>query len=504
MSKQAQKDAQSMITKPPVVTIMGHVDHGKTTLLDHLRHSRIAAKEAGGITQHIGAYQVDFQGQPITFIDTPGHAAFSKMRAHGASITDIVILVVAADDGVKPQTKEAVRLIKQGNLPVIVAINKMDLKTAVPEMVKAQLVEEGLNVEGYGGNVPFVEISAREGTGVDRLLETILLLAELEELKADLNAPLEAVVLESALKRNQGPMATVLVTNGTLKQGEEIRTVGLDRVVDGKVKRLMNDVGKIVPTAGPSQAVEVLGFNDVPPAGVVLTHPDTVEAIQAALTDRTVLQAAAAEKVAKSKTTSDEMSDEEKPEIRIILLADTQGSLEAIAQNLSDEVTIIHASTGEVSESDVLMAQNTKSLIIAFNVKVNTSAKRLAEIEKVKIVSYKIIYELLEEFEQKVLKLLEPTIDEEEVGIAKVKAIFDIRGEKIAGCVVTKGAMSVSDKVHLKRNDQIVADARIVSLKQGKVDVKKVEENNECGLVLKPELDLKENDYIQAFKKLDS
>jgi len=503
MSKKAEKKETSIV-KPPVVTIMGHVDHGKTTLLDYLRKSRIASREAGGITQHIGAYQVKHQDKEVTFIDTPGHAAFSKMRAHGARVTDIIVLVVAADDGVKPQTKEAVKLIKEGKVPVVVAINKIDLKTAVPEMVKAQLVEAGLPVEGYGGDVPVVEISARDGLNVDKLLETILVLAEIEELKADVDAPLEAVVLESALKRNQGPTATLLITNGTLRHGDEITTVGIANPVDGKVKRIMNDVSEIIQAAGPSQAVEVLGFHDVPPAGAVLTTLDSVDKI-APKVEKQSQQAAAANKVALSKTATEEPEDgEEKKEIKVIILADTQGSLEAIAQNLSEEVTIIHAATGEVSESDVMMAQHTDSLIIGFNVKVNTSAKRLAEIEQVRIRSYKVIYELLEEFEKKVLKMLEPTIDEEELGMAKVKAVFNIRGDSIAGSVVTKGALSVNDKVHLRRNDRIIRDSRIVSIKQGKVDVKKVEKDTECGIVFKPQLDLKEDDYIQAFTKIDA
>lgn len=494
-----KKASQSLVPKPPVVTIMGHVDHGKTTLLDYIRHSRIAAREAGGITQQIGAYQIDHQGKPITFIDTPGHAAFSKMRAHGASITDIVVLVVAADDGVKPQTKEAIRLIKTGKIPVVVAINKIDLKNAVPEMAKAQLAEEGLAVEGYGGDVPVVEISAQEGLHVDKLLETILVLAELEELTTDPQASLEAVVIESGLKRNQGATASFLITAGQLKQGDEIASVGLTPRVEGKVKRLLADTGEIVDQVGPSQAVEVLGLKEVPPAGTLFTHPQTVAELEEKVVNRQ--HQAAADKVAAAKKAAAE--DEVKQEIKIVLIGDTQGSLEAIAQNVSDEVTIIHAATGDVSESDVLMAHNTKSIIVAFNVKVTSSAQRLAEIEKVKILSYKIIYKLLEEFEQQVLHLLEPTIDEVETGIAKVKAIFNIRGENIAGCVVTKGALTLNDRVHLKRNDQIVADARIVSLKQGKVDVKKVEVDTECGLVLKPQLDLQENDYLQAYKKPD-
>lgn len=489
MSKKQQSKSHKI--KAPVVTIMGHVDHGKTTLLDFIRKSRVAAKEAGGITQHIGAYQVNHNDQPITFIDTPGHAAFSKMRAHGAKITNIVVLVIAADDGIKPQTKEAIKLIKQGDIPVVVAINKMDVKGASAEMVKAQLIENEIFVEGYGGNVPVVEIVAREGKNIDQLLETIQLLAELEEIEADPATPVEAVVIEAGLSKSLGPNATLLVNTGTLSIGDEL--VSLDEPEIGvRIKNITSDIGKNLKQALPTQPVRVIGFKEVPSVGQVFTTSGQKQVVLAQ-------QESEADEAAESED-SDSSADEEKA-IKIILLTDTQGSLEAIQQNLGQEVQVLEAKTGQVTESDVLMAHSTGAVIVAFNVGINNSAKRLAEIEKVTIKEYKIIYELLEEFEQKVLKFLEPTIDETETGLAKVKAVFNIKGDEIAGCVVTSGILRINDLVHVVREDNIVADGKIASLKQGKVDVDSVETDKECGVVIKPAAKVQENDRIQAYTK---
>lgn len=488
-------------TKAPVVTIMGHVDHGKTSLLDFIRKSRLTQKEAGGITQRIGAYQVEFQGMPITFIDTPGHAAFSKMRAHGAKITDIIVLVVAADDGVKPQTKEAIQLIKKGNIPVVVAINKVDVKGASPDMVKAQLIEEGIYVEGYGGNTPVVEVVAREGKNVDKLLETIQLLAELEELTADPQAPLEAVVIDATLSKTQGPVATLLINSGSLRVGDDLSNVtGADTLV--KVKRLKTDTGTVIDQAIPGQAVEVLGFKSVPAAGQVFTKTSTKQL----LTEKYQKEQEIDEKpvvVDTEAETSEPVMPEVKESsgIRIILLADNQGSLEAILQNLGEEVEIIAARTGQVTESDIMLADSTQSVIVAFATTITTSARKLARVEKVKISEYQVIYELLEDFEKQVLKFMEPTIDEIETGKAKVKAIFNIKAETVAGCVVTSGTIRLNDRIHLIRDEKIIADSKVVSLKQGKVDVSSVAENSECGIVLKPQLALQESDHIQAYTK---
>lgn len=473
--------------KPPVVTIMGHVDHGKTTLLDYLRQSRIAAKESGGITQHIGAYQVEYQDKPITFIDTPGHAAFANMRAHGAALTDIVVLVVAADDGVKPQTKEAIKLIKAGELPCVVAINKIDLAEANPEVVKGQLAENEIFVEGYGGDVPVVEISALKGSNVDLLLETIQLVAEMEELTADPQASLEATVLESSLDKRQGAVATLVIAQGTLKLNDEIVAQVGDQQYQAKVKRLMSDTGKHLKQALPGQPVEIIGLKDVPPAGSVFTTTDNLEALQATLGER----------LARVVETAD--PDSEK--INLILLADTQGSLEAIQSNLKPEVQVVHAATGQVTESDVLMAHTTGSLIVAFQTQVANSARKLAEIEQVEISEYQIIYKLLENLDKQVRRMLEPTIDETELGKAKVKAVFEMRGQIIAGCEVTSGAVSLKDKVHIYRGDNRVHDGRITSIKQGKVDVGKVEKGTECGIIIKPAFEVENGDIIQAYSE---
>lgn len=509
--------------KPPVVTIMGHVDHGKTTLLDYIRKSNLTSKEIGGITQSIGAYQITHQGKPITFIDTPGHAAFSQMRARGAAVTDIIILVVAADDGVKPQTKESIKYIQAAGVPVIVAINKIDLKTAVPEMAKAQLVEAGINVEGYGGNTPVVEISATKGTQVDKLLDTVLVLAELEEIGIDPASPLQIVVIESNLHKNLGPVASVLVKAGTLKLGQMLASVLLDPPITGKVKRLLLDTGKPTDLAGPATPVRLLGLKSVPPAGTVFTTTDQVAEVTGQISDYVRELQAPTSQVAQSEVPTPEPEvetktdaestetaspapveeSEAKPSIKIILKADTRGSLEAVKGNLSNEINIISSGTGEVNESDILMAQTTDAVVIAFHTPISTSARKLAKVEKVPVHRYDIIYKLLEEFESQVLKLLEPTIDEEELGRAKIQAIFEIKDNLIAGCKVNSGKLPLRAAVHLKRGDKIITDSKISSLKQGKVDVTEIKAGEECGVILNPRLKVAEGDVLIAFKKID-
>jgi translation initiation factor IF-2 len=511
-TKSKTKATTPKTPKPPVVTIMGHVDHGKTTLLDHIRQTQLAATEAGGITQSIGAYQVTVKNHPITFIDTPGHAAFSNMRARGAAVTDIVVLVVAADDGVMPQTKESIAHIKTANVPVIVAITKIDLKNAIPEMAKAQLVESDVKVEGYGGSVPVVEVSALKGTGVDKLLETILVLAELEDLTADPNAPLEAVVIEASLVKDLGPQATFLVKSGTLHQGDTLISVNETPSVTGKAKRLTSDTGATLTSAGPSTPVSLLGLKTVPAAGAVFTTPAHLATIQPKYASKPKptpeppqpVPDQPSEPETETETEQKDTQDQvEKLSIKIILLADNQGSLEAISHNLTEELELIKASTGQVTESDVLLAQSTGAAIIAFNVPISRSARKLASLERVPIKTYTIIYQLLEDFEKQILKLLEPTIDEQELGTAKIKAIFTIKNQLIAGCEVTSGRLSLEDKVHLKRAEKIISDAKIISLKQGKIDVKTVDQGNQCGLVLKPQLKLAEGDIITAYTKVE-
>jgi len=458
---------------------MGHVDHGKSTLIETLRQINITGKEAGGITQHVGAYQVKHQGKLITFIDTPGHAAFAKMRSRGAKATDLVILIVAADDGVKPQTKEAIQHIKEAKVPFLVAINKIDLPEANIEKVKSQLAENEVYVEGYGGDVVCVPISAKNKQNLDQLLEMVLLVAEMQELTADPEGALEAVVVEAKLDRGQGPVATLLVKNGTLKVGQTVWA----EAVEGKVRALLNDAGERIDEALPAQPVVMWGFKAVPAVG--------------AKVGVTAGQAQAVEVTAKP---SEEAAG--KPKLKLVLKADVAGSLEAIKGNLGGEVDIIGEGVGEVGEADVLLAESTGAKIVAFNVSTSKAAARLAETEKIDIKTYRLIYELLEDLEKQVLKMLEPTLDEEELGQAVIKAEFEVKGAKIAGCQVTSGVLAAGTLVHVKRENQPVGESKISSLQQGKEKVTQTKTGGECGVVLSPTLDFKIGDVLISYRKL--
>ncbi|MCE7898195.1 GTP-binding protein, partial [Candidatus Microgenomates bacterium CPR3] len=391
-------------SRPPIIAILGHVDHGKTTLLDYIRSSHIAVKEAGGITQSIGAYQANFKDHTLTFIDTPGHAAFAKMRSRGASVADIAVLVVAADDGVMPQTAESIKYIQAAKIPFVVAINKTDKPQANPELPKAQLTEHQVFVEGYGGNTPFVLISGKTGAGVDQLLETLLLLAELEELKNDASAPLQAPIIESKLDMKRGVLVSAIVKEGTLKTSDTVYVGG----VASKIRSIISYAGTQIPTATPGTPVQLLGFNTVPYVGQVITDqpvsPDEAEA-----------DASGIAKVAPMPANR----------LKLIVRTDSLGSLEALRSSFTDEIQVIEAGTGDVSESDVLLARTTGSLILAFAVRIPSSVAKLAELEGVVIKSYKIIYELLEYLEKKILRLMEPTIDEDQLGKGVIIKVFD-------------------------------------------------------------------------------
>ena len=458
---------------------MGHIDHGKTTLLDKIRKTHLVDKEFGGITQHIGAYQIEHQDKQITFIDTPGHVAFSKMRARGAEVTDLVVLVIAADDGVMPQTKESLKHVRSAKVPFLVAINKMDLPQANPKMVKEQLQKEGVLVEGLGGDVVCVEISAKTGKGIDELLEMILLSAEMEELKADPNGPLEAVIIESKLDSRRGPLSTVLVKSGTLRIGEEIRVE--DSL--GKVKAMFNENGKRVKVAGPSKPVEVLGFKEVPKVGSAVVRMDGKPAI----TEGTEVR----------KKTVDITEDTEK-KLKIVLKSDVQGTLEAIVGNLPGEVQVIFQAVGDVNESDVLLAATTGAEIIGFNVRITSAIKKLAKTEKVKTKSYNVIYELLDDIKKQVTK---PEISEEILGEAEIIAEFEIKKERIAGCRVKKGKIGKTDKLRLKRGEEIIGDLKIKSMKRKKEDITEAKTGTEFGAVFISPLDFKIGDVIIAHKK---
>lgn len=471
--------------RPPVVAILGHVDHGKTTLLDKIRKTNVVAEEAGGITQHTGAYQVIYKGKTITFIDTPGHAAFVKMRARGASVTDLVVLVVAADEGVKPQTKESLKHIKAAKIPYLVAINKIDLSNISVDKVKKDLAENKILVEGYGGDVVAAPVSAKTGKGLDELLEMILLLAEMADLRADPNGSLEAVVIESKLDRARGPVATLLVKNGTLRLREKI----IVENVLAKVKAMFDENGKLVKEAGPSKPVEVLGFKDLPPIGGVVK--------------RTNGKLGTLKTQKEKKKVIETTEGTEGKKLKIILKADVAGTLEAILASFPEDIGVIYSGVGDITESDVLLASTTRSLLLGFNVHAPSQIKKLAQTEKVKIKLYSIIYELLEDIEKQVLKVLEPTIDEEILGQAEIVAEFEIRKEKIAGCKVKEGRIAKKDKLHLKRGKEIVDNCRIKSMKRGRENIEIAKKDEEFGVILTPSLDFKLGDMLVSFRKVE-
>lgn len=466
-------------SRPPVVTVMGHIDHGKTSLLDKIRTAGIASREAGGITQHIAAYQttVSYEGKPklITFIDTPGHAAFCQMRSRGVSVTDIVVLVISAQDGVMPQTKECLEHIKKADIPFIVAINKIDLPGASLDKVKGQLVELGFTPEDYGGQLACLPVSAKTGEGIDKLLNQIILQSEVMELRSEDLVPFEAIVIESKLNKAKGPTATAIVKKGSISPGNTIYYGD----IAVKVKSLSDFTDQPLAVAGPGTPVEIAGFVKTPPVGAVLT--DVSQPKLALLNPKT------------------EISNS--PKLNIIIRADVEGTLEALKNSFSDDVLIISSSTGPVSDNDVFMAENTKSQIFAFNVRVPKSVKNLAENAKVSIFESKIIYEIIENIQNQVLKLLEPTIDETILGEGVIKAEFLIDKVRIAGIQCTKGELAKGTQIHLKRDNQIIKDTKIDSLRQGKQVVDKVKAGQECGITFKPYVDFKLKDAIISYYK---
>lgn len=469
-------------TRPPIVTFMGHVDHGKTSLLDYIRKTRVQAGEFGGITQHIGAYQAQYKGETITFIDTPGHSAFSKMRSRGASVTDIVVLVVAADDGVMPQTIESIKHIKQAEVPFIVAINKMDVQGASADMVKAQLTEQEVYIAGYGGDVEAVEVSAQTGDGIDNLLETIVTMGELLELKADPEGELKGVVIESEKSKTMGSVGTVLVKNGTLSLKDQIYAGD----VACQVRTMTDATGQRLRNIEPSQAAQITGFDEVPAVGSVVS----------------VLSAQVEEEQGNERPSlSDLLAQlEEEPKVRLVLKADTRGTLEAIEQNIPEEnVEFIGSGVGDVNENDIMLAETTNARVIAFQVKVPGAMKKLASRQGIEVAHYKIIYKLLEDVQGWILKLLEPTIDEQQLARANVLKLFDIRGQQILGCSVQEGTLREGQDIHWRRGEKVMGDSKITSLKQGKADVQSVEAGQECGVILADELKVKAGDIIEAF-----
>jgi translation initiation factor IF-2 len=496
----------SLQPRPPIITIMGHVDHGKTSLLDFIRKSRIAAGEAGGITQHIGAYQIELKGQKMTFIDTPGHAAFNKMRQRGAQITDIVVLVVAANDGVKPQTLESIRFIKESNVAFLVAINKTDLEGVYPDQVKGQLAEQGILASDYGGDIEMIEISAKTGKNIDKLLETIQTMADLKELKADPAAPLEAVVIESTKDARKGSVARVIVKNGTLKIRQDIEA----GEVNGRVKMLSNELGQQLTEALPGSPAEVIGLSEAPEVGVVMREAgrdytaseDEVSALVAESGFATIGSSGGIQGFDASQL---DFLLGDKQKLKLLIKADVKGTLEAILQVLDKEsIELLSAGVGQITDQDVAFAQTAGALIIAFHIKVPKTLKAQAKSQGVKIKEYDIIYHLIEDLQRQMLKLMEPTIGEVITGEADILQIFEMRGDRIAGVRVRVGEIKHTDKLHLKRGDAIIADPTIKSIKHGKDDILVIKTKNEAGITFRnKKLDFMVGDILVAYTDED-
>ncbi|MEH7335586.1 translation initiation factor IF-2 [Neobacillus drentensis] len=500
-----EDSAELLVERPSVVTIMGHVDHGKTTLLDSIRNTKVTEGEAGGITQHIGAYQVVENGKKITFLDTPGHAAFTTMRARGAKITDITILVVAADDGVMPQTVEAINHAKAAEVPIIVAVNKMDKEAANADRVMQELTEHGLVAEAWGGETIFVPLSAKTGEGIDNLLEMILLVGEVEEYKANPDRKAVGTVIEAQLDKGRGSVATLLVQNGTLKVGDPI-VVGN---TFGRVRAMVNDLGRRVKEAGPSTPVEITGLNDVPQAGdrfVVFEDEKTARQVGEARA-QTALAAQRGEKsIVSLETLFDQLKQGEMKDLNIILKADVQGSAEAVAASLQKidvegvNIKIIHSGAGAINESDISLAAASNAIVIGFNVRPDANAKRAAEAEKVDVRLHRIIYKVIEEMESAMKGMLDPEFQEKIIGQAEIRQTFKVsKVGTIAGSYVTDGKITRDSGIRLIRNGVVIFEGQIDALKRFKDDAKEVAQGYECGITIKNFNDVKEGDIIEAF-----
>lgn len=500
MEKSASSQKPNFVPRPPVVTVMGHINHGKTTLLDTIRKTNVAGKEFGGITQHIGAYQAEVklagsqEKRKITFIDTPGHEAFTKMRARGAQVTDIAVLVVAADDGVMPQTREAISHIKEAAVPLVVAINKMDIPGVDAPKVKKQLVEAGVLLEGCGGDVPAVEISAKTGAGVNELLEMILLVADLKNLTVDKAGSFQGVVIESHLDNRKGLVGTILVRKGTLKVGEEILIEGRRE----KVRAMTDDRGVRVRFAGPSVPVEVIGFNKVPRVGAKVEAIRTGREVSDQKMDTRFRPAEGLKKLPEAY---------EKRVLKIILRADLEGTREAVVDRLEQigpeeaRFKIIFSGTGNICESDIFLAKVTGGIVVGFNVKLPPSVSKLAETEKVEVRLYKLIYELLEDLSKKAEKFLVTEVAEEVLGRGEIVAEFEGTKAKIAGAKVKDGVLRVNDKVRILRGEKVIGEGRIATMRRVKEDIQKSTAGEECGVTFSDKsLDFKIGDVVECYR----
>ncbi len=494
---------EKRLPRPPVITVMGHVDHGKTSLLDAIRKTNVTAREAGGITQHIGAYKVSYQGKQIVFLDTPGHEAFTAMRARGAQVTDVAILVVAADDGVMPQTIEAINHAKAAKVPIIVAINKIDRPGANPDHVKQQLAEHELIPEDWGGDTIMVPVSAHQKTGITDLLEMILLVAEMQELKANPALPAHGTIIEAQLDKGRGPVATVLVQRGTLHIGDTI----IAGTSYGKVRAMINDRGEKVKKALPSTPVEVLGLNDVPQAGDILDSTD--EKIARSVAEKRIAKKKEEEIKLNSKVSLDDLfqriQEGEIKELDIVVKADVQGTIEALKASLekikNDEVkvVVVHAGVGAITESDVMLASAANALIIGFNVRPDANARKAAETEKVDVRTYRVIYDALNDVEAAIKGMLAPKFKEVIQGRVEVRQLITISKLLIAGCYVLEGKVTNSSKVRVVRDGIVVHEGVIESLRRFKDDVKEVAQGFECGITLEKYRDLKEGDIFEIY-----
>jgi translation initiation factor IF-2 len=492
--------------RPPVVTVMGHVDHGKTSLLDSIRRARVASGEAGGITQHIGAYHVETSKGVITFLDTPGHEAFTAMRARGAKVTDIVVLVVAVDDGVMPQTKEAIAHAKAGNVPLVVAMNKIDRPEANPERVKQELVAEGVIPEEYGGETQFIPVSAKTGKGIDDLLDAILLQAEVLELRAPRDAPARGIVIESRLDKGKGPVATVLINSGTLKRGDIV----LAGAVFGRVRAMTDETGKSVPAAGPAIPVEIQGLSDVPLAGEdVMVLGDERKAREIALFRQGKFRDVklAKQQAAKLENMFDQMAEDAIKSLALIVKADVQGSYEALTQALTKlstaevKVNIVHAAVGGITESDINLALASKAVVIGFNTRADLAARKLAEHSGVDIRYYNIIYDAVDEVKAALGGMLAPERKESQTGLVEVREVYKIsKVGTVAGCYVLEGTIKRGSRIRVLRDSVVVHDGELDSLKRFKDDVREVKGGFECGLSLKNFNDIEKGDHLEAYE----
>jgi translation initiation factor IF-2 len=502
-----EEEGAQLQPRPPVVTVLGHVDHGKTSLLDAIRRTNVTAREAGGITQHIGAYQVQVNGQPITFLDTPGHEAFTAMRARGAQITDVAILVVAADDGIMPQTLEAIDHARAAGVPIVVAITKADLPDAKLDRVKAQLTEQGLNIEEYGGDVICIPVSAKSGEGIPDLLANILVAAEVLELKANPDRRALGVVIEANMDRTRGPTATVLVQTGTLHEGD----AAVVSETSGKIKAMFNEDGRRIKSAGPGEPAAILGLQDVPHAGDVLAIiPDDKTARQIVL--KRIREREAAAFHLQPRVTLDtlfgEISAGKVKELNLILKTDVQGSIQPIRESLerlSNEqvrVKIIHAASGSVTESDVMLAIASKGIIIAFNTKPEPGVERLIEQEGVDLRQYSVIYNVTEDVQKALQGMLEPVYHDVVSAHAEVRQVFDIRRRgKIAGCLIQDGTVTSTDLARVLRNGEVLIDTKIASLRHFQNDVREVQSGQECGITLEGFDAFEPGDIVELYRR---